>query len=182
MRELNQFNKIIMQKFSSRQAYTFIKGQYVPIVLNNISDESQMNMDSRKYFVQNYDFTMLGYLIDEEEFEVKPAIARVAQIMELDTTVLKSRRNKYPKNPDEFLSNFLYVVGNSTLSDVIDFTANLSFIDSTNVDSYDVYINDDYYGSDVQVIQITTNDVLRIDVVKTDDTQEATIKFESQLL
>jgi len=182
MRELNQFNKIIMQKFSSRQAYTFIKGQYVPIILNNISDESQMNMDSRKYFVQNYDFTMLGYLIDEEEFQVKPAIARVAQIMELDTTVLKSRRNKYPKNPDEFLSNFLYIVGNNSLNDVIDFTADMTFVNSTNVESYDVYINDDYFGTDVQEIQITTNDVLRIDVVKTDDTQEAKIQFDSKLV
>lgn len=182
MRELNQLNKIVMQKFSSRQAYTFIKGQYVPIILNNISDESQMNMDARKYFVQNYDFTMLGYLIDEEEFQVKPAIARVSQIMELDTTVLKSRRNKYPKNPNDFLSNFLYVVGNNSLNDVIDFTANMTFANSTNVESYDVYINEDYYGSDVQEIQITTNDVLRIDVVKTDDTQESTIQFDSQLV
>jgi hypothetical protein len=125
---------------------------------------------------------MLGYLIDEEEFQVKPAIARVAQIMELDTTVLKGRRDKFPKNPDEFLSNFLYVVGRTSLSDVIDFTANLSFIDSTNVESYDVYINEDYYGTDVQEIQITTNDVLRIDVVKTDDTKESLIKFESRLV
>ena len=182
MRELNQLNKVIMQKFSSRQAYTFIKGQYVPIVLNNISDESQMNMDSRKYFVQNYDFTMLGYLIDEEEFQVKPAIARVSQIMELDTTLLKNRKNKYPKNPDEFLSNFLYVVGNTSLNDVIDFTANMTFTNSTNVESYDVYINDDYFGSDVQEIQITTNDVLRIDIIKTDNTQEASIQFDSQLV
>lgn len=182
MRELNQLNKVIMQKFSSRQAYTFIKGQYIPIILNNISDESQMGTDSRKYFVQSYDFTMLGYLIDEEEFEVKPAIARVAQIMELDNRTLKTKRNKFPQNPDEFLSNFLYVVGNDTLSDVIDFTANMSFVNSTNVDSYDVYINGDYYGSNVQEIQITTNDILRIDVVKTNSSQEATIEFDSQLV
>jgi len=153
MRELNQLNKVIMQKFSSRQAYTFIKGQY-----------------------------MLGYLIDEEEFQVKPAIARVSQIMELDTTLLKNRKNKYPKNPDEFLSNFLYVVGNTSLNDVIDFTANMTFTNSTNVESYDVYINDDYFGSDVQEIQITTNDVLRIDIIKTDNTQEASIQFDSQLV
>ena len=68
------------------------------------------------------------------------------------------------------------------MSDVIDFTANLSFIDSTNVESYDVFINEDYYGSDVQEIQITTNDVLRIDVVKTDNTKESLIKFESRLV
>jgi len=182
MRELNELNKIIMQKFSSRQAYTFIKGQYVPIILNNISDESQMSLESRKYYVQSYDFTMLGYLIDEDEFEVKPAIARVSQIMEIDTSSLKQRRNKSPKNPDEFLSNFYYVVGNNTLSDVVAYTANLTWANSVNVESYDVYINGDYYGTDVQKIQITTNDVLRIQVVKEDNSLEANIEFDNILV
>jgi hypothetical protein len=182
MRELNELNKIVMQKFSSRQAYTFIKGQYVPIILNNISDESQMSLESRKYYVQSYDFTMLGYLIDEDEFEVKPAIARVSQIMEIDTSSFKQRRNKSPKNPDEFLSNFYYVVGNDTLSDVVAYTANLTWANSVNVESYDVYINGDYYGTDVQKIQITTNDVLRIQVVKQDDSLEANIKFDNILV
>ena len=182
MRELNELNKIVMQKFSSRQAYTFIKGQYVPIILNNISDESQMSLESRKYYVQSYDFTMLGYLIDEDEFEVKPAIARVSQIMEIDTSSFKQRRNKSPENPDEFLSNFYYVVGNDTLSDVVAYTANLTWANSVNVESYDVYINGDYYGTDVQKIQITTNDVLRIQVVKQDDSLEANINFDNILV
>jgi len=182
MRELNQLNKVVMQKFSSRQAYTFIKGQYVPIIMSNISDESQMTVNQRKYYVQSYDFTMLGYLIDEEEFEVKPAIARVAQIMELDTSTLRRRRDRFLTNENEFLSNFLFVVGNNSLSDVVAYTANLTWADSTNVESYDVYINEDFYGTDVQKIQITTNDVLRIDVVKNDDTQESTIKFDNILV
>lgn len=182
MRELNELNKIILQKFSSKQAYTFIKGQYVPIVMNNISDESQMNLDSRKYYVQSYDFTMLGYLIDEDEFEVKPAISRVAQIMELDTKTSNKKREKYPKNPNEFLENYLFIVGNDSLNDVVAYTANLSFLSWTNVDSYDVYINGDYFGTDVQNIQITTNDILRIDVVKIDDEVEATIQFDNLLV
>ena len=181
MRELNQLNKVIMQTFASRQAYTFIKGQYVPIILNNISDESQMSLDSRKYYIQTYDFTMLGYLIDEEEFEVKPAIARVAQLMELTGTG-NTKRQKYPKNPNEFLENYLFVVGNDTLSDMVAYTANLSFATSTNVESFDVYINGDFFGTDVQNIQITTNDVLRIDVVKIDDNLESTIQFENLLV
>jgi hypothetical protein len=181
MRELNQLNKVVMQKFSSRQAYTFIKGQYVPIILNNISDESQMNLDSRKYYIQNYDFTMLGYLIDEEEFEVKPAIARVTQLMELTGTG-NTKREKYPKNPNQFLENYLFIVGNNTLSDIVAYTANLSFTNSTNVETYDVFINDDYFGTDVQNIQITTNDVLRIDVIKIDDSLESTIQFENTLV
>ena len=182
MRELNELNKIVMQKFSSRQAYTFIKGQYVPIVLNNISDESQMTIDSRKYYIQNYEFTMLGYLIDEDEFEVKPAIQRVTQLMEVETSTRSRRRNIYPQNPDEFNFNFLYVSGTTSLNDRIDFTANMNFVSSNNIDTYDVYINGDYYGADVQIIQITTNDTLRIDVTKTDNTQEGNILFENKLV
>jgi hypothetical protein len=182
MRELNELNKVIMQKFSSRQAYTFIKGQYVPIILNNISDESQTTLESRKYFIQNYDFTMLGYLIDEEEFEVKPAISRVVQLMELDTSLLKKKRKQYPENPDEFLRNFLFVSGNTILNERIDFTADLTFLKSNNVDTYDVFINDDYYGSDVQKIQITTNDILRVEIVKDNNSQEATIEFDCKLV
>ena len=181
MRELNELNKIVMQKFSSRQAYTFIKGQYVPIVLNNISDESQLTMDARKYYIQNYDFTMLGYLIDEDEFEVKPAIQRVTQLMEVETST-RSRRRNSTENPDEFNFNFLYVSGTTSLNDRIDFTANMNFVSSNNINTYDVYINGDYYGADVQIIQITTNDTLRIDVTKTDNTQEGNILFENKLV
>jgi len=72
MRELNQFNKIVMQKFTSRQAYTFIKGHYIPIILNDVSDESEMSVDKRKYYIQNYTFLMMGFLMDEEEFIVAP--------------------------------------------------------------------------------------------------------------
>ena len=181
MRELNELNKVVMQKFSSRQAYTFIKGQYVPIVLNNISDESQMTIDSRKYYIQNYEFTMLGYLIDEDEFEVKPAIQRVTQLMEVETST-RSRRRNSAENPDEFNFNFLYVSGTTSLNDRIDFTANMNFVSSNNIDTYDVYINGDYYGADVQIIQITTNDTLRIDVTKTNNTQEGNILFENKLV
>jgi hypothetical protein len=182
MRELNQLNKVVMQTFSSRQAYTFIKGQYVPIILDNVSDESQMTMEARKYYVQNYDFTMLGYLIDEDEFEVKPAIQRITQLFEIDTTTRRQKIDKYPKNPDEFPSEFVFVSGNTTLVDMIDFTANMSLVGTDNIDTYDVYINDDYYGSDVSLIQITTNDVLRIEVTKNNNTQESKITFDNKLV
>ena len=182
MRELNQLNKVVMQTFASRQAYTFIKGQYVPIILDNVGDESQMTIESRKYYIQSYDFTMLGYLIDEEEFEVKPAIQRVTQLFEIDTYSRKQRRPKYPENPDEFEMNFLFIAGNTVLNDMIDFTANMNLVSSNNVDTFDVYINGDYYGSDVQNIQITTNDILRIECTKIDNLQDANVLYNNKLV
>jgi hypothetical protein len=77
-RDLNKFNKIVLQKFSSRQAYTTVKGHYIPIVLDGIDDSTPMeSLDSRRFYVQNYKFTVLGILIDSEEFEVKPALSRM---------------------------------------------------------------------------------------------------------
>ena len=82
-RDLNRFNKVVLQKFSSRQAYTTVKGHYIPIILDKNGDNSPIdNMDGRKYYMQTYDFTMLGFLIDSEEFEVKPAVSRMFLLTE----------------------------------------------------------------------------------------------------
>lgn len=182
MRELNLFNKVVLQKFSSRQAYTFIKGQYVPIISTNISDESVMDIDKRKYYIQNYDFTMLGYLIDEEEFQVKPAISRVMQVFELDTTTRKRRADKKPENANLFELTFPFAVGVNTFSKNMDYTINMNVDYSKNISSYDVYINGDYYGTDIQAIPINTNDLLQIDIIKNDNTLESILKFGNALV
>lgn len=76
-RELNKFNQKVLQKFSSRQAYTTVKGHYIPIILDTVTDSTPLDtIDGRRYYVQNYKFTMLGFLIDSEDFEIKPAISR----------------------------------------------------------------------------------------------------------
>jgi hypothetical protein len=82
-RDLNKLNKIVLQHFSSRQDYTQIKGHYIPIVLDSIEDNTPMEtLDGRRFYVQNYKFTMLGILIDSDEFEIKPAISRAFLVNE----------------------------------------------------------------------------------------------------
>jgi hypothetical protein len=94
-RDINKFNKVVLQKFSSRQSYTSVKGHYIPIVLDRIEDNTPMDtLDGRRFYIQNYTFTMLGFLIDEEEFEVKPAINRILTMVETD---LSSSRTPRPE-------------------------------------------------------------------------------------
>jgi len=77
-RDLNKFNKKVLQRFPSRQDYTKVKGHYIPIVLDSIDDTSPMEaLDGRRFYMQNYKFTMLGFLIDSDEFEVSPAVSRL---------------------------------------------------------------------------------------------------------
>ena len=170
MRELNKFNQIVLEKFSSRQAYTNIKGHYIPIIMNSITDESVNDVEKRKYYVQSYEFTMLGFLIDEDEFEVSPGISRVLQVLEISTN--KSKKAKHENtNPDSLSTNALF-----------DYRVDINIGNLSNIKSFDVYINEDYYGSDLSVIQINTGDRLRIEVVKYDDTKEGIIELNSVLL
>lgn len=176
MRELNQFNKIVLEKFASRQAYSIIKGHYIPIVMNNISDESVMELEKRKYYIQNYEFTMLGFLIDEDEFEVSPAVSRVLQVVEFELGSTKKQKKILVDNKKVSLEA-LFVVGNNTVNQLFDYTTDITIGDTSNVDTFDVFINNDYYGSDISEIQINTGDVLRLVVTKNDNTQESTIQL-----
>ena len=182
MRELNQFNKIILQKFSSLQAYTFIKGHYVPIILSNISDESVMDIDKRKYYIQNYEFTMLGFLIDEEEFEVVPAISRALTMIEVATRTRARKAKGNPPRPNNFGFNFDFDSSTTGNTQSFGYTADLNVLSKVNVQSYSVYFNGDYVGDDLSTIQVTSGDVVLVEIVKDDDTQPASLQTEAYLL
>ncbi len=181
MRELNGFNKIILEKFASKQAYQVIKGHYIPIVMGDISDESVLDLNKRKYYIQSYSFTMLGFLIDENEFEVSPAKNRLLQILEVDTrTIRRKKKIEGTEKPNNF--PLTYNVGNDVLSQTFYYTTNANIIDSTNISNYDVYINDDYYGSNVGQIQINTGDVVRIRIVRSDVNSESSLILSGLLI
>jgi hypothetical protein len=181
MRELNELNKNVLQKFSSRQAYTFIKGQYVPLVLQNISDESVVDLDKRKYYIQSYEFLMMGYLIDEEEFEVKPAISRTVQLLEAKTS-RGGRKKSYPKNPSLFPLTFNFSAGTTAYTENYKYTADLSFEGMENISSWDVYINDDFYGSDLTEIQLTSGNNLTLNITPTDPSSDSQIVYIARLI
>ena len=180
MRELNKLNQVILEKFASRQAYAVIKGHYIPIVMGGITDESVMDVEKRKYYIQSYEFTMLGFLIDEDEFEVSPAITRLLQVVEFDTVTTK--RNKKKPVEEGTGNQALFIVGTTTLTQLFSYVVDIKIGDTTNIDSFDVYINDNYYGSDLDLIQINSGDILRLDVVKKDNLLESTIQFINKIL
>jgi hypothetical protein len=110
IREINFFNKKVMQLFDSRQSYSLIKGYYVPIILDDVDDNSNDDIESRKYYLQTYSLTMLGYLIDSDEFEVKPAISYTS----INLTLEDDEQNT--KHEDSFIKHT--IITNSTLKNI----------------------------------------------------------------
>ena len=167
MREINKFNQVIMTKFASLQAYQVIKGHYIPIKITNIYDESVLELEKRKYYIQKYTFTLGGFLLDEDEFEVVPAITRVLQMYEVDTKSKKRKQRKAQPPPSPTIT-YDYASGSTslTLSKTFDYRVDLNFIDSLNVSSYDVFINVLLFGTDIRSIPVNTGDVINIVIVK----------------
>jgi hypothetical protein len=77
MKDLNLFHKKIQITFNSRQYYITVKGHPMPIHLEKISDESQKDdFDKRRFYVQTFEMKILGYILDEDDFELLPTINR----------------------------------------------------------------------------------------------------------
>ena len=181
MRELNKFNQIVLEKFSSRQSYQTIKGHYIPIVNDEITDESIMDLEKRKVYIQKYTFTMMGFLIDEDEFEVQPAVTRIFQIYETESKIKKKKPKKeVPNSPQT--ATFTYSDIDVEKEETFHYTVNMRFMDSENVDSYSVFINGDYYGDDVVVILVNSGDVIKITIIKDNPSEQSSIVFTEELL
>ena len=181
MRELNKFNQIVLEKFSSKQSYQTIKGHYIPIINDEITDESIMDLEKRKVYIQKYTFTMMGFLIDEDEFEVQPAVTRIFQIYETESKIKKRKPKKeVPNSPQT--ATFTYSDIDTEKEETFHYTVNMRFMDSENVDSYSVFINGDYYGDDVVVILVNSGDVIKITINKDNPSEQSSIVFTEELL
>ena len=181
MRDLNTLNQRVLETFASKQAYQVINGHYIPIINDAFTDESVMDIEKRKYYIQKYDFTMMGFLIDEEQFEVSPAISRTFQVIETDQRNIKRKQKK--QSPIELEVITLQYLNNITTQErYFEYTCNLLFDRSVNIEEFSVYINEQYYGDNVESIQINTNDMLRIDIISSGESEDPYILFTQSLV
>jgi hypothetical protein len=140
-----------------------------------------MDLEKRKYYIQKYEFTMMGFLIDEEQFEVFPAISRTFQVIETDQRNIKRKQKK--QTPIEFEVITLQYLNNVTTQEhYFEYTCNLLFERSVNIEEFSVYINEQYYGDNVETIQINTNDMLRIDIISSGGPEDTYLSFTQRLV
>ncbi len=84
MKDLNKLNRKIQRAFQSRQCYITPNGHPMPLHLETIGDESNIDdFENRRFYVQMYEMKLLGYILDEEDFEVVPTINRSMVVTEL---------------------------------------------------------------------------------------------------
>ena len=86
IQDMNKFGELLLIDFSSRQSYQKIKGFYMPIIIDgNPSDESTIeNFDGDRFYSQVYSLILMGYIQDEQEFEISKGVKKVIFFTEVD--------------------------------------------------------------------------------------------------
>lgn len=84
MKDLNKFNRIIQRGFQSRQCYINPNGHPMPLHLESIGDESNIDdFEKRRFYVQMFEMKLLGYILDEDDYEVIPTLNRTMVVTEI---------------------------------------------------------------------------------------------------
>ena len=143
MRDLNLLNRKVMRTFKSLQAYIKVNGHPMPLLLNSVGDESQIeDFESKRYYVQLYEIKLQGYLLCEEDFEVIPAITRNMTLLEIDekiSNLLFSR--KISAAATSTMLNFIFKNNKNSVTITLNESASYNVITTNNINSYNLTLN-----------------------------------------
>ena len=172
MRDLNLFNKKLLGSFAAGQKYLRINGHPIPLTLDSIGDESVINnLDERKYYVQLFTIKMLGYLLDENEFKVMPAISRGIAMFETVTSSHLAPYQIVAQDESGVISiNIQFNPGINTFNLSAENAATYDEIYMENVANSTILLN----SAPVTVpFTLSDGDTLKITIVKNDVTKSA---------
>ena len=68
---INEFNLMVNSAFKSKQCYLEINGHHMPMLLENVSDESEYSVSDRQFYSQSFTITLQAYIIRREDFRVE---------------------------------------------------------------------------------------------------------------
>ena len=158
---INDFNAITNKIFNSRQEYIAPNGYYMSMTLENISDESEYNIQDRQFFSQTFAVKVKGFILQEDDFRIeeKPIATVVCwgddgkrekpliELSEYEPTFDENEGYYYKQLEIEIDFSFCYPFKGKTKFTIDeDFTlTNILFeeVNYINKNNIKLYINDD---------------------------------------
>lgn len=189
---INEMNELVNYKFKSLNCYLSPNNHYMPMTLENISDESEYSIDDIKYYSQTYDIKIKAYIIREEDFKVTHIPSRVApkvfgvsdkikpkvQIEEQD--YIADECCKIKENDRYYYKKVILTVNfpTNTRKTEFEFDTNMIVeeIETTNVYDFVLFINDEKQEFDFET-EFINGDIIKIKISRDDDLKESQIKI-----
>lgn len=184
MSELNILTQRIMTEFVSSQAYTNIKGHYFPILLENNGDESTVdNLEGKRFYTLTFEMKLMGYLVDEDEFEITPAIDRVFVSVEVDEkkpkTIVSFKKEEGPNN----LETKCFIQFLPRSSNEVTFTnenkTTFHTQELNNINNFVIRVNGDIKSTPFTVFD---EDKITVSIIRTDPTKESQLTLNGNII
>jgi len=192
---LNKMNQTIINEFKSLECYIAPCEHYMPMELQDISDESEYAIDDRKFYSQTYSIILKGYIIRKEDMEVTKLPSRIMMTMMGERTPSNKKATVKVEEYDEPLSccNIREEEVERFINKKITLTINFPLcafktefeidtdlfvdeIETTNVYDFVCQINNEYVNFDEE-INIYNGDTIRIEIERDDAMEDCTISF-----
>ncbi len=176
MRDINKVNGKIQRLFQSRQFYINPNGHPMPIHLENIGDESNIeDFENRRFYVQIFELKLLGYLLDEEDFEVVPTINRTLVVTEVTDTVTNPNVKFTPTIENNIITDTFEFAKDSV--DEFTFTQQFnatftSLLNITNIYRLTIWVNQIVVFDGLTMtspLVMNTDNLIKIKIYKTSD-------------
>ena len=174
LRDTNKFNSRVHRNFQSIQSYINVKGHPMPLMLESVGEENNIDdFENRRFYVHLTEIRLLGYILDEEDFEVIPTINRVVTVTEINNG--KSFDNPTLKITTVDNTTIYTFKFNLVSSDEFSFNATSSTLvnELTNIDNLyriEIYINNILIFDGISLTEsfnISNGDNVKIKVYKT---------------
>lgn len=148
---INDFNQKINRLFASRQHYIRPNGHYIPMILEDVSDDSEYNIENRKFYSQSCDIKVMAYIISEDDFLIEKKPKRSGLFIEGDDLVNKNVVEieeldiHSTENENMILKEISVIINYNPLQQkskfIIDTDATIKSVDLKNVRNYKLWLN-----------------------------------------
>lgn len=188
MKDLNSFNERIQLLYNSLQKYIFPKGHPMASKLESISDQSEIqDFENRRFFVQEFEILLLGYVLNERDFIVKQTVRNISVNNIIDNTSLEQNNLIRSENNENIYLEFIFNPLTSLFFEFVsDFTARIDLIyNAINLTNIKISINGIliFDGLDMSnnTFIINNNDVILIEVVKINNNLTSNFKMNGNI-
>ena len=175
---IGKFNMRVNELFKARQCYIRPNGHYVPMVLDEVNDDTQYSIEDRKFFVQSVGIKVMAYIIHADDYRIDKRPKRIKLSFEGDT------KNRYPKvevEPNEVDNKSVDVLikfpayGRDAEFD-FDMDMEVEKVETENVADLRVFVNDSHTYV-AKGFKLHENDSVKVVVQQADLEKPSILRF-----
>lgn len=178
---INSFNELVNSKFKARQYYIRPNGHFIPMILEELNDNTEYTISDRKFYNQTIIIKVMAYIISEKDFKVEKKPKRIKMFMEGDT-----KRPKPTVNIEEYFNDKINYQSVELTVDFenfhskaefdIDIDFNVEAVELYNVRNVRVAVNSVPYYID-KGFNVKNGDNIKLVIRQIDVAEKAQVKF-----